>query len=224
MKVKIEWVYVIHKSKKRYEMATDWLTIEAAFHLLQDLQQSGRMKSYQVIDQYDSSWSIKDMKNFLNQQKTIPQNAHAYIDGGFNPHTAASGIGWVIYYEQNQQKWRHRQNDQLDLLTDNNEAEYAALYRCLQTCEELELRNQLFPIYSDSLTVIKQASGEWPCYEENYQNWLKRIDDLADKINLKLEYHFIERNQNKEAHKLATQALNGTIIESKHEKHLANHE
>ncbi|GAE30901.1 reverse transcriptase-like protein [Alkalihalobacillus hemicellulosilyticus] len=218
MNVKIEWTYRMKKKKNHYMMTSEWLTIQDAYHLIIDLEQSGRMVSYTAIDQYDTSWTIKDFKKYLQQERTMPHNVQVFIDGGFDPHTKEAGIGWVIYYKQHGSSWRHRQNDRLDLLEDNNEAEYAALYRCLQTCELLTVTNQAIVIYSDSLTVVKQASGEWPCYEEHFRQWLDRIDELAKQLGVQIEYALIDRSKNKEAHKLATQALNDTLIESKQEQ------
>ena len=109
-------------------------------------------------------------------------------------------------------------NDRLELLEDNNEAEYAALYRLLQQLETLGVHHQAISIYSDSMVVVNQVSGEWPCYEEHYLAWLNRIDQLTKYLGLKLQLELIDRTKNKEADHLATQALENIKIEAKIER------
>lgn len=217
MKLRLEWTYILPKHKQTFFMKSDWMTVQQAILLNEDLEKTGRLQSIEFLDEHDSSWTKKELLAFLKQFETEPHNVTGYIDGGFDARTGLAGIGMAIYFEQHHKKWRARMNDSLELIEDNNEAEYAALYRFVQQCGELGIHHQTIQVYSDSMIVVNQASGEWPCYEEHYLTWLNRTEELATKLGLKIDYELIERTQNKEADQLATQALQGTKIESKQE-------
>jgi len=63
--------------------------------------------------------------------------------------------------------------------------------------------------------VLNQLSGEWPCYEESLNKWLDRIEQKLTEMKINAKYTPIGRNENKEADKLATQALEEKRIYSK---------
>ncbi|ARK30822.1 hypothetical protein BkAM31D_13780 [Halalkalibacter krulwichiae] len=218
MKIRLEWQYQVLKTKQSFSMKSDWMPVVHALMLSDDLERTGRLKSIDYFDDRDTRWTKKELVKFLKQFETEPHDVKAYIDGGFDRITKAAGVGIAIYYNQNHKNWRLRFNDTLELLEDNNEAEYAALYLLLRQLEELGVHHQTISVYSDSMVVVNQASGEWPCYEEHYVNWLEKIEQLATKLGLNIQYELIERNLNKEADQLATQALEGTMIESTIEK------
>ncbi|MCM3760712.1 reverse transcriptase-like protein [Alkalihalobacillus oceani] len=214
MKVRVECHYQPAKTSKKFELLSEWLRLEEALQLVEDLEKTGRLKEVVFYDQQESSWTKKEILRFLKQLETEPQDVIAYIDGGYDRETKKAGIGVAIYYEQHHSHWRRRFNDCLELLQDNNEAEYAALYRCIQELESMDVARQEVTIYLDSMIVANQAAGEWPCYEEHYIAWLERIEQLSKKLDLILHYQLIDRNQNKEADSLAGQALSGIQIES----------
>lgn len=60
-----------------------------------------------------------------------------------------------------------------------------------------------------------QLAGEWPCYEKVLNDWLDRIEEKVSLLSLNVTYTPIVRKENQEAHKLATQSLNGKKIYSK---------
>ncbi|KHF40476.1 reverse transcriptase-like protein [Halalkalibacter okhensis] len=218
MKIRLEWYYTPAKTKQSFFMKSDWMSVASALIVSDDLEKTGRLKSIEYLDDHDTTWTKKDLTKFLKQFETEPHDVHAYIDGGFDVSSRYAGIGLAIYYQQNNKKWRVRCNDTFELLEDNNEAEYAALYRLLRQLEEMGVHHQTVNIHSDSMIVVNQASGEWPCYEEHYNKWLDRIDERSSKLGLTLNYELIDRSLNKEADQLATQALEGTKIESVIEK------
>ena len=126
-----------------------------------------------------------------------------------------AGLGIVIYYRQGKKKYRLRVNESIDEMETNNEAEYAALHYALNLLEEIGVHHVPCDIKGDSQVVLKQLEGEWPCYEENLNRWLDRIEEKIKRLGLKPRYQPIPRNENKEADKLATQALEGKEIDSK---------
>ncbi|MFC0560441.1 reverse transcriptase-like protein [Halalkalibacter alkalisediminis] len=218
MKIRLEWQYHVPKTKQSFFMKSEWMSVAQALMLSDDLEKTGRLKNIEFYDDQDTTWTKKELTKFLKQFETEPHDVKAYIDGGYNKETKNAGIGLAIYYKQNHKNWRLRFNDTLDLLEDNNEAEYAALYLLLRQLEELDVHHQTISVYSDSMLVVNQASGEWPCYEEHYLQWFNRIDQLTHKLGLTLQYELIDRSLNKEADQLATQALEGTKIEAIIEK------
>ncbi|GAE35745.1 conserved domain protein [Halalkalibacter akibai JCM 9157] len=218
MKIRIEWSYLVLKTKQSFFMKSEFMSVAHALMLHDDLEKTGRLKSIDFYDEQDTTWTKKELLKFLKQFETEPHDVKAYIDGGFEKETKNSGVGLAIYYKQNHKNWRLRFNDTLELLEDNNEAEYAALYLLLRQLEELGVHHQTIQVYSDSMVVVNQASGEWPCYEEHYLAWLERIDQLTAKLGLTINYELIDRSLNKEADQLATQALVGTKIEATIEK------
>lgn len=100
-------------------------------------------------------------------------------------------------------------------MDNNNEAEYAAIYYTLNLLEEMGAHHMTCEFKGDSQVVLKQLEGEWPCYEENLNRWLDRIEEKIKKLGILPRYKSIPRNENKEADKLASQALQGKFINSK---------
>ena len=100
-------------------------------------------------------------------------------------------------------------------MENNNEAEYAALMFALNLLDEIGVHQVPCDIKGDSQGVLKQLAGEWPCYEENLNQWLDRMEAKIKTLGLKPRFQPIPRNENKEADKLASQALEGKNIYSK---------
>ena len=182
--------------------------------LLEDFQQTGRVKSYEIIDEHQSSWSLKSLKKLQQELAEEPQKIELYFDGNFIEATNEGGIGIVIYYEQNGARFRIQKNQLITHMTSNNEVEYAALYAAFDTLRTLSIGAQQLTVYGDSQVVIKQMSGDWPVYEENLAYWAEKVDQFLTKEKLTARYFHIPRTTNKEAHRLATQALEHTFIEA----------
>ena len=155
------------------------------------------------------------MTKLLTTVEDEPQNVTVFFDGGFHKNEVLSGLGVAIYFEQNKKKWRIRKNALLEQLDSNNEAEYAAFYEALKQLEELGVHHQSCVFKGDSLVVLNQLSGEWPCYEQPLNRWIDRIEAKLKKLGLRPVYEPIGRKDNQEADGLATQALNGEKIFSK---------
>lgn len=211
MKVRIEWMY---KTPKGTEAAfhSDEMSTAHALLVAEDMERTGRVKSITFIDQHDSIWTVKEMKAYLKEIETEPHNVTVYFDGGFDHGTSKSGLGCVIYYEQNGKSYRLRRNAPSEELTSNNEAEYAALYLSVQELELLNVHHLPVRFIGDSQVVIKQMDGEWPALEKDLSNWADRIDDKLKELSIQAEYELVARKSNAEADRLATQALNGVDI------------
>jgi len=197
--------------------SSEWMAENVSLAFIKDLEKTGRMKELTIEDDMGQTWNLKEYKKLLTKEADVKNNVKIEFDGSFNPEIKESGIGFVLHYQQSGKSYRIRQNARFSHLKSNNEAEYAALYSSLQKCHELGISNQKINVQGDSLVVINQVSGEWPCYEEELNKWLDKIESLCKKINIKLHLQAVRRNDNKEADKLAAQALNDQFIQSESE-------
>ncbi|MBE3569708.1 MAG: reverse transcriptase-like protein [Bacillales bacterium] len=213
MKMKIKWLYSQKKIQDIW-FESEWMETKKILPLIQDLEKTGRLKQVVVIDEMENQWSKKDYMKLNEKLEEEPTDITVYFDGGFDRTTFTAGIGIVIYYTKSGVPYRIRANQKLDELESNNEAEYAALYQAVQMLEELGVKNTVCTISGDSLGVLKQLSGEWPCFEENLNKWLDRIEGKINELKIMPLYKEVDRKQNKEADKLASQALKGIIINS----------
>lgn len=211
MKVLIEWTY---RSPKGTETVFKSEEMPAAQALLiaNDLEKTGRAKQLVFIDQFDSSWTVKELKGYLKGIETEPHNIIVYFDGGFNWESKAAGLGCVIYYDQNGKSYRLRKNASFDGLTSNNEAEYAALHLCLQELEFLGIQRLPVQIIGDSRVVINHLSEEWPVIEQDLYSWADKIEAKMKSLGLQPQYELVSRKANGEADRLAAQALAGIEI------------
>ena len=211
MKVIIEWSY---RSPKGTETVFHSQEMKAAHALLiaEDMVKTGRVKSLKFIDGYDTSWTIKEIKSYLEEIKTEPHNVTVYFDGGFDLETRASGLGCVIYYDQNGKSYRLRHNASVVELKSNNEAEYAALHLCMQELENLNVHHLPVRIIGDSRVVINHLTEEWPAIEQELYSWADRIEAKMKTLGITPEYELVSRKANTEADRLATQALNGIEV------------
>ncbi|PFE06267.1 hypothetical protein COE15_12185 [Bacillus cereus] len=213
MKYKICWVYKT-KSNLQTELITDYMNIEEALQFATDFEKTGRVKQLLFYDEMGAEWTFKEMNKLGKQIEEEPQDIRIYFDGGYDLQTKEAGIGICIYYKKGQKVYRVRRNAYIDGIYDNNEAEYAALLYGMNVLEELGIKYEPVTLHGDSQVVLQQLAGEWPCYDEHLNHYLDQIEQKAKKMKLKLVCEPVSRKQNKEAHQLATQALEGTAIDS----------
>ena len=211
MNILIEWLYRTPKGAETVFRSEEMPAAQALL-LAEDLERTGRAKSIAFIDRFDSSWTIKELKGYLKGIETEPHNVTVYFDGGFDRATSTSGLGCVIYYEQNGKTYRLRRNAFSAELTSNNEAEYAALHLSIQELALLNVHHLPVRFIGDSQVVINQMGGEWPLLEHNLSGWADRIDDKLKDLGIQPEYELVQRKMNSEADRLATQALNSISI------------
>jgi len=215
-KVKIELVY---KTAKGVEVAfdSDELMVKDAILIVNDLQKTGRVKKMNFTDDHGNNWTLKQLEKYITEIKEEPHHIKVYFDGGYDLKNKTAGLGCSIYYEQNERKYRLRKNALVEGLESNNEAEYAALHLGLKELEMLDVHHLPVTFIGDSLVVIHQLNGEWPCYEEELTAWIDRVEEKIGALGIIPTYEAISRKQNREADQLATQALNGVEITSEKE-------
>jgi ribonuclease HI len=211
MNIRIEWAYRTPKGTETFFRSEEMPEAQAVL-LAEDIERTGRVKSLQFVDRFDSTWTLKELKGYIKGIETEPHNIEVYFDGGFEVETNRSGLGCVIYYEQSGKAYRLRQNAPSADLASNNEAEYAALYLGVQELELLNVHHLPVRFIGDSKVVINQMRGDWPALENELSRWADRIEDKLKKLGIQPEYELVPRKSNAEADRLATQALNGVEI------------
>ncbi|MBM7647925.1 ribonuclease HI [Bacillus ectoiniformans] len=210
--MKIKWTYSFKGRKTDFE--SDWMEKSEVLPIVNDLQKTGRVKTLSIMDELHNEWTLKEFAKLDKQLDEEPSDVQLFFDGGYNLSLNEAGIGVVIYYKKNDKNYRVRMNERLMQLESNNEAEYAALHRGVMMLEEIGVKQVPVTIFGDSNVVLKQLSGEWPCYEEVLNTWLDRIELKVKAMGIAPLYNPIDRKENKEADKLATQALEGTYVNS----------
>lgn len=213
MKYQIEMQYKITGNRKVL-FTSDWLDAEMALLTGEQLEKSGKATELSFIDEMNSSWSLKELRKLSAEIEEEPHDIKIYFDGGFNKDTSEAGLGAIIYYKQGKKNFRLRANELIEQMDTNNEAEYAALYFALNLLQDLGVHHLPVEIKGDSQVVLKQLEGEWPCFEDNLNRWLDRIEGKMKQLGIEPRYEALPRKENKEADRLATQALEGTIINS----------
>ncbi|HDX9580345.1 TPA: reverse transcriptase-like protein [Bacillus pseudomycoides] len=213
MKYKITWLY---RTKHGLETSveTDFLRLEEGIQFAADFEKTGRAKELVFQDEMGVEWTLKEVKKLSKQVEEEPQDLTLFFDGGYDIETKEAGVGISIYYKKQGKLYRIRRNAYIEGIDDNNEAEYAALLYGMNILEELGVKYESVILRGDSQVVLQQLAGEWPCYEENLIHYLDQIEQKAKQMKIKLVCEPISRKQNKEAHQLAKQALEGTNIDS----------
>lgn len=215
MKYKLEWTYKLKGTNETVQFSSDFITGDLALQTGEDLEKTGKADNLSYYDEVGTSWTLKEMKRLLTEIEEDPHEITLYFDGGFHKETKQAGLGVVIFFKQGKKKYRVRANEKFDEMDTNNEAEYAALFFALNLLEELGVHHLPCEIKGDSQVVLKQLEGEWPCYEEVLNRWLDRIEEKITSLGIVPKYTAISRNDNKEADKLASQALDGKEIFAK---------
>lgn len=211
MQVVIEWTYSSSKGKVTI-FSSEEMPAEEAVLIAEDIEKTGRVKQIVFNDQYDSSWTLKELKGYLKGIETEPHNVTIYFDGGYDLETKTAGLGCVIYYDQNGKSYRLRTNAFVNGLLSNNEAEYAALHLCLQELASLGVHHMPIRVLGDSRVVIHHLNEEWPVIEEDLYSWADKIEAKMNIHGLEPQYELISRKLNHEADRLATQAMAGVEI------------
>lgn len=214
MNYRLEWKYKL-KSNEKVQFSSEWVSDEVAIQIGEELEATGKVSELYFYDEKGTSWILKEMKKLQTEVEEEPHDITVYFDGGYQKESNLAGLGAVIFFKQGKKKYRIRANERLEQLENNNEAEYAAFYYALNILEDLGVQHLSCEFKGDSQGVLKQLEGEWPCYEETLNRWLDRIEEKLKSLDLVPKYTVISRKENKEADRLATQALEGKEIFAK---------
>ncbi|WP_058306224.1 reverse transcriptase-like protein [Gracilibacillus massiliensis] len=193
---------------------SDFLSVEHALKIAEDLDRLQRAKELQFIDDHETTWTAKELQKFIAEIETEPHDIKVYFDGGYDLSTKEAGLGCLVYYSQNGSTYRLRKNALIEEIETNNEAEYAALHLAIKELKELGVQHMPVHFLGDSKVVIYQLSGEWPCLEESLSNWADRIEKELNQLCIIPSYQTISRKDNRKADHLASQALKHIEINS----------
>jgi ribonuclease HI len=217
MKIRIEVTYKTPKKTETF-FKSEEMTIGEALLISDDLEKTGRAKSLTFIDSYDTTWKRKDLQKYMEDLETEPHDITVYFDGGFSIEDRKSGLGCSIYYEQSGKSMRLRKNAAVEELDSNNEAEYASLHLALQELDLLGVHHIPVLFIGDSQVVINQLNDEWPTMEASLNDWAERIEKKIEQMGITATFEVISRKDNREADRLATQALKGKEVTSNTER------
>lgn len=124
-----------------------------------------------------------------------------YIDGASEGNPGNAGVGIVMRDEDNREIQTFKKY--IGEAT-NNVAEYIALIIALQ--EAVKVRVKEVTVYSDSELVVRQIKGTYKVKDNKLKQLYALFDNLKGYFsNFSIEY--IDREKNKRADKLATQAI-----------------
>lgn len=140
-------------------------------------------------------------KKGKKQPKEEHKNLLLFADGGARGNPGPAGCGAVITDEQG--NIIKKISEYIGEAT-NNQAEYQALIFALDEVKKLNPKQ--LTCYLDSKLVVEQVSGRWRVKEEK----LKKLHAQVIEYVLKhpnTSFHHIPREKNKQADKLANQAM-----------------
>lgn len=137
-----------------------------------------------------------------------------YFDGASknNPHGPA-GCGWTLYEMNRQGSHGVRvANGQayLGYHITNNQAEYEGLEAALAYMKDRDIGCSALHIRGDSEIVIEQISGKYRVRSKNLIDNFKSVKSKLESLQSNFDtvkYHHIDRGENKEADKLANEAI-----------------
>ncbi len=124
-----------------------------------------------------------------------------YTDGGSRGNPGPAGIGAAFY---NEKKEKVAEVSQFIGVATNNQAEYKAVIAALQKAAQLGATNLEF--YLDSELVVKQLNREYRVKDKDLAPLFLQIYNLSLSFQ-RITYAHIYREQNKEADRLANEAM-----------------
>lgn len=131
----------------------------------------------------------------------------AYIDGASRGNPGESGIALILKDEYG--RLLFAAGEYVGAMT-NNEAEYTALERCLETVEILLSRPAHVTIHSDSELIVRQVNKEYAAREPNLKAMRDRVWKKAGALTEAgwgIQLKHIPREENKDADALVNRAV-----------------
>ncbi len=136
------------------------------------------------------------MRNNKNNMKL-----KIYTDGGARGNPGPAGIGAVAYDTKGKVIF---EISQYLGETTNNQAEYRALLKAVEKAKNIGAKEVDF--YLDSELVVKQLNREYKVRNKDLQPLFVQVYNLSLSFK-KISFTHIPREKNKEADKLANQAM-----------------
>ena len=137
---------------------------------------------------------------FLERAGTQVRDTDLFVDGAADLHSQTDGIGGAVFVEG---KEIYCFSEPL-LNKTNNEAEYTALLKGVQTILELKLVN--INIYSDSELIVNQIKGKYNIKNDRMIVLHGQVMDALNGVKT-WSIHHIRREKNKRADGLSKQGM-----------------
>ena len=155
------------------------------------------IESLQKLLSRDENINNPKLRSIYNKITSKKDYFTMFVDGAADLHSKTSGIGGVIYKDEEE---IFTFSEYLDDAT-NNEAEYTALIYGLKLLIKENVLN--VNIFSDSELVVKQINGQ---YKVKNQRMKKLYDETISLLSQLVSWTFshVLRDKNQVADKLAT--------------------
>lgn len=130
----------------------------------------------------------------------------AHTDGASRGNPGESGIGVVL---------RSQSGEPVAEVcgylgtTTNNRAEYAALLACVQLAAERGCTH--LTVHSDSELMVRQIQGRYKIKDATLRQCADEIRSLARLRGIELDLRHVEREENRDADRLANRAIDERI-------------
>ncbi|MDD2354117.1 MAG: ribonuclease HI family protein [Patescibacteria group bacterium] len=131
----------------------------------------------------------------------INESAKIFSDGGARGNPGPAGIGAIIYDVKG--KVLAEIAEYLGKTT-NNQAEYRALIAALNKAKNLKLK--VVDCYLDSELVVKQLNRQYKVKNKELSPLFLEVYNISLSFK-KITFNHIKREQNKEADRLANEAM-----------------
>lgn len=194
--------------------ADEWLETEHALAASAALLKKHKLMNLTFEDEKGAVWTVKELEKLKEELTNEPDEITIFFDGSYDKESGLAGVGYAIYFKQNGDRFRIRKNKSIYVDT-NNEAEYASLYEALEELKAIGTSRNSVTIKGDSLVVLNQLKGDWPCYDQVHSAWLDRIENSIETMRISPTYEIIPRKENSEADDLAKKSINQIYIKSR---------
>lgn len=138
-----------------------------------------------------------------NKNNNVGQEAlysiSVFTDGASRGNPGQAAIG-IVAFQNEAPLFEHEQT--IGIAT-NNEAEWHALLKALQICQEKNIQTPKF--FLDSELVVKQLNGQYKVKKEELKTFYSQAQELNRKVQA--EFFHVRREKNKKADALANKAL-----------------
>jgi ribonuclease HI len=132
-------------------------------------------------------------------------NYKLYTDGGARGNPGPSGIGAILFDDQDKLIWF--ENKFINNAT-NNQAEYLALILGLKLCIKYQVGK--VNCYLDSELIVKQLNGEYKVKDAKMKKLKTKVDELISEFS-QINFCHVTRDKNKFADKLVNLSLDNAL-------------
>ena len=127
---------------------------------------------------------------------------HAYTDGASRGNPGESGIGIIL--RDGKGSVLFAEGWYIGHAT-NNIAEYRALLACLKKAASLGCTKLI--VHSDSELIVRQVQGKYRVKDKTLREHFREVHELLRKVPFEFTIEHVEREQNRDADKLANGAI-----------------